>query len=337
MAGRAMATPRVTATQVAKLARVSQATVSYVLNDKPHGRIPEETRQRVLAAARELNYAPSAAARALRLGRSNLVLIVLPDWPLGHAMSGFIDRLTDHLEQTGLQPVIRRLKPGMPVGDLWQSIMPAAILLLDDVGRGERAAMQAAGVFVAQGLLWDEDHDDNPVLARGSLVGALQVEHLAATGHRRIGFLAPRAAHDQLFSRLRIEGAEAACLDLGLDRPQVQSADLTPASIREALQGWWASDADDRVTAVCAYSDDYAFALLSAMREQGLRAPDDLAVIGADDIPLGLFADPPLTTIDHEQEVVVTHLAQVIGAGIRGDAAPETPPMHPTVVIRGSA
>ena len=60
-------------------------------------------------------------------------------------------------------------------------------------------------------------------------------------------------------------------------------------------------------------------------------------MIGADDIPLGLFADPPLTTIDHEQEVVVAHLAQVIGAGIRGDAPPETPPMHPTVVIRQSA
>jgi DNA-binding LacI/PurR family transcriptional regulator len=337
MAGRSMATPRITATLVAKEAQVSQATVSYVLNDKPGVRIPEETRQRVLEAARRLNYAPSAAARALRLGRSNLVLIVLPDWPLGFAMSGFIDRLTAQLEQMELQPVIRRLKQGTPVGDLWQSIMPAAILLLDDVGRGERAAMRAAGVFVAHGLLWDEEHDDNPVLARGSLVGALQVEHLAATGHRRIGFLAPRAAHDRLFSRLRIDGAEAACLDLGLDRPQVRSADLVPESIRAALQGWWETDAERRVTAVCAYSDDYALALLSVMRSQGLRAPDDLAVIGADDIPLGLFADPPLTTIDHEQDVVVAHLAQVIGAGIRGDAPPETPPMHPAVVIRRSA
>ncbi|WP_029149581.1 LacI family DNA-binding transcriptional regulator [Microbacterium indicum] len=332
-----MAAPRVTAAQVAKEARVSQATVSYVLNDKPHGRIPEETRRRVLDAARKLNYTPSAAARALRLGRSNLVLIVLPDWPLGYAMSGFIDRLTDHLEQVDLQPVIRRLKPGMPVGDLWQAIMPAAVLLLDDVGRGERASMRAAGVFVAHGVLWDEDHDDDPVLARGSLVGALQVEHLVATGHRRVGYLAPRAAHDQLFSRLRIEGAEAACLDLGIDRPQVRSADLTPEAIRQALDGWWAEEPDRRVTAVCAYSDDYAFALLAAMRDAGLRAPDDLAVIGADDVPLALFADPPLTTIDHEQEVVVAHLARVIGAGIRGEEAPEAPPMHPSVVIRRSA
>src|SRR6218665_1143716 len=174
-----MATPRVTATQVAKAAQVSQATVSYVLNNKSLDRIPEETRRRVLEAARELNYTPSAAARALRLGRSNIVLIVLPDWPLGYAMSGFVDGLTAQLEQMELQPVIRRLKDGIPVGELWQAIMPAAVLLLDDVARGEREAMEGSGIFVAHGLLWDADHSDNPLLVRGSLVGALQVEHLA--------------------------------------------------------------------------------------------------------------------------------------------------------------
>ncbi|MEU2674552.1 substrate-binding domain-containing protein [Streptomyces sp. NPDC007164] len=252
-------------------------------------------------------------------------------------MSGFVDGLTEQLEQLNLQPVIRRLKQGMPVGELWQATMPAAVLLLDDVGRGERSSMESTGIFVAQGLLWDEEHSDNPLLARGSLVGALQVEHLAAQGHRRIGFLAPRAEHDQLFRRLRIEGAEAACLDLGLDRPRVESTDLTPEGVAAALRSWWGVAADDRVTAVCVYSDDYAFALLSAMRHLGISAPEDLAVIGADNIPLGPFADPPLTAIDHGQDVLVTHLAQVIVCGIHGDRPPATPPLHPTLIIRESA
>src|SRR6218665_1794846 len=332
-----MATPRVTATQVAKEAQVSQATVSYVLNNKSRTRIPEETRRRVLEAARKLNYTPSAAARALRLGRSNLVLMVVRDWGLGYAMSGFVDGLTDRLEQMDLQPVTRRLKQGMPVGDLWQAIMPTAVLLLDDVGRGEREAMEASGIFVAHGLLWDEDHGDNPTLARGSLVGSLQVEHLAATGHRRIGYLAPRAEKDQLFRRLRIDGAEAACLELGLDRPWIETAELTPKSVLAALRAWWGAAEDRRITAVCVYSDDYAFALLGAMRQLGLSAPGDLAVIGADDIPLGPFADPPLTTIDPQQDAVGGHLPAIIGAGIRGDAPPATPPMHPSLVIRKSA
>lgn len=332
-----MGTARVTARQVAEAAQVSQATVSYVLNNKSLTRIPEETRRRVLEAARELNYTPSAAARALRLGRSDIVLIVLPDWPLGYAMSGFVDGLTDRLEQLNLQPVIRRLKQGTPVGALWKAIMPAAVLLLDDVGRGERSSMESAGVFVARGLLWDEEHTDNPLLARGSLVGALQVEHLAARGHRRIGFLAPRAEHDRLFRRLRIEGAEAACLDLGLDRPHVESTDLTPEGVMAALRRWWSVPADERVTAVCVYSDDYALALLSTMRRLGLSAPKDLAVIGADNIPLGPFAGPPLTTIDHDQDVLVSHLARVIVSGINGDTPPDTPPLHPTLVIRESA
>ncbi|MFJ3034357.1 LacI family DNA-binding transcriptional regulator [Curtobacterium pusillum] len=332
-----MAGKRVTATQVAKAAQVSQATVSYVLNNKSHTRIPEETRQRVLEAARELNYTPSAAARALRLGRSNIVLIVLPDWPLGYAMSGFVDGLTDQLEQMDLQPVTRRLKQGVPVEELWKAIMPAAVLLLDRVAQGERQAMERSGVFVAHGLLWDAEHSDNPLLARGTLVGSLQVEHLAARGHRRLGYLAPVAEHDQVFSRLRIEGAEAACLDLGLDRPVVQHTDLTAAGVAAALLRWWDVPTAQRITAVCAYSDDYAFALLSAMRGQGLAAPVDIAVIGADDIPLGPFADPPLTTIDHEQDVLVTHLARVLQAGIDGDEPPATPPLHPGLVVRASA
>ncbi|MGO3886063.1 MAG: LacI family DNA-binding transcriptional regulator, partial [Mycetocola sp.] len=145
-----MAQARVTATQVAQAARVSQATVSYVLNNKPNTRIPEETRQRVLDAARSLNYTPSAAARTLRLGRSNIVLVVLPDWPLGYAISGFVDGLTDQLERYGLQLVIRRLKKDVPVGDMWQAIMPAAVLLLDDVARTEQALMESSGVFVAR-------------------------------------------------------------------------------------------------------------------------------------------------------------------------------------------
>ncbi|MFJ3667160.1 LacI family DNA-binding transcriptional regulator [Streptomyces sp. NPDC090106] len=332
-----MGTARVTARQVAEAAQVSQATVSYVLNNKSLTRIPEETRRRVLKAARELNYTPSAAARALRLGRSDIVLIVLPDWPLGYAMSGFVDGLTAQLEQLNLQPVIRRLKQGTPVGELWKAIMPAAVLLLDDVGRDERTSIESAGVFVAQGLLWDEEHTGNPLLARGSLVGSLQVEHLAAQGHRRIGFLAPRAEHDRLFRRLRIEGAEAACLDLGLDRPQVESTDLTPDGVAAALRGWLDVPAAERVTAVCVYSDDYALALMSVMRDFGLSAPRDLAVIGADNIPLAPFAGPPLTTIDHNQAVLVTHLARVIVAGIEGDTPPDTPALHPTLIVRQSA
>jgi len=72
---------RPTSADVAREAGLSRATVGYVLNEVPHQSIPEPTRQRVFAAAAKLGYTPSAAARSLRSGRSNLVLCLLPDWP----------------------------------------------------------------------------------------------------------------------------------------------------------------------------------------------------------------------------------------------------------------
>src|SRR3954452_6598558 len=89
---------RVTATDVAKEAGVSQATVSYVLNDTPGQTIPEATRQRVREAMGRLGYTPHGAARALRLGRSDAVLFVLPDWPLGPALISLVEGLTVALE-----------------------------------------------------------------------------------------------------------------------------------------------------------------------------------------------------------------------------------------------
>src|SRR4051794_41190218 len=81
-------TRRITSADVAREAGVSRTTVSYVLNETPHQKIPDATRQRVLDAVARLEYAPSAAARALQSGRSDVVLCLLPDWPIGPAVRG---------------------------------------------------------------------------------------------------------------------------------------------------------------------------------------------------------------------------------------------------------
>src|SRR3954447_18722682 len=82
---------RPTGADVARQAGLSRATVSYVLNDTAHQPIPERTRQRVLAAAAELGYTPSAAARTLSSGRSDLVLLLLPDWPIGPTVGQLLE------------------------------------------------------------------------------------------------------------------------------------------------------------------------------------------------------------------------------------------------------
>src|SRR6185312_9765886 len=87
-------TRRVTSADVARLAGVSRATVSYVLNETPGQTISISTRGRVLDAAARLGYAPSAAARTLRTGRSDVVLCLLPDWPIGPEVGSMLGNLS---------------------------------------------------------------------------------------------------------------------------------------------------------------------------------------------------------------------------------------------------
>src|SRR3954466_11356127 len=124
---------RPTAADVARQAGVSRATVSYVLNDTPHQKIPEATRRRVLEAAARLGYAPSAAARTRRPGRSDGVLGMLPDWPIGPAVGRLLEHLSTALAEAGLTFVVHpRGRSPRPGSEVWKAIGPAAVLAFDD-------------------------------------------------------------------------------------------------------------------------------------------------------------------------------------------------------------
>lgn len=326
---------RVTAKDVAREARVSQATVSYVLNDTPGQTITDETKARVRAAVDRLGYTPSAAARALRKGSSDVVLLVLPDVRIGSAIASLVERLEAGLEPHGLSLMTRRAKPGRPVAAMWRELAPAAVVALVPIPPGDVAAIRAAGVFVAQSLL--EPRSGEAILSIPQvLIGRLQVEHLAVAGHRRIGYAAPANPQVREFLRLRLDGARTACVELGLDLPDVREVPMDAVIAERAARGW--CEAAPPVTGVCAYNDEVAFALLAGMRRAGLVAPADLAVIGVDNIALAAFADPPLTTIDPNIDVAATHLASLVAAGIAGRPLPRMPRSESlTLVVRESA
>jgi len=155
-------------------------------------------------------------------------------------------------------------------------------------------------------------------------------------GHRNIGYAAPREARLRTFRTLRIDGAQRACRALGLAEPAVFDMDLDVDSAVVALRCWRSHR--PAVTAVCAYNDDYAFALLAGMRNLGLEAPRDLAVIGVDNGPMAPFACPALTTVDMHTDVMAAHLAHVILDGLAGRTPPDRPRVEVfTVVVRDSA
>ncbi|WP_250037417.1 LacI family DNA-binding transcriptional regulator [Paractinoplanes maris] len=313
-------TKRVTSADVARLAGVSRATVSYVLNDTPRQTISAGTRDRVREAAAQLGYSPSAAARTLRTGRSDVVLCLLPDWPIGTEVGSNLGHLSAALAHHGLTLVVH---PGnradRPIADLWKAITPAAVIAYSGFSDAEIAAMRSAGVALVVAL--SGRHRGHELAVPQELVGRRQAEHLAQAGHTRLGYAYPDDPRVRFFAEPRLAGVRAACAARRLPTPVGLTVPLDPPAAADAVRRWQATG----VTAVCAYNDEVALAVLAGLRQLGSSAPADLAVIGVDDIPAARLADPPLTTVTTDQSVVGAHLAATVVAAMNGRAAPTLP------------
>lgn len=322
---------RPTSADVARAAGVSRATVSYVLNDTPHQKIPDATRRRVFDAAAALGYTPSAAARALRSGRSDIVLMLVPDWPLGDNASRFTDELSAKLAAAGLtlvsHPIAHRVRP---VAELWKTITPACVIDFGALGEADVAAIRAAGIALTVIMLGPDTPRGREPATQQQRQGSMQVAYLAAAGHRSLGYAWPADERLSPFATPRLDGARFRCAELGLPDPEVRTVPLDAAAAAAAVTAWRASG----VTAVCAYNDEVAIAVLAGLRRCGLSAPADLAVIGVDDIPVAAMVDPPLTTIVNDAPAAARHLTARIVAGLDGDPGPEPPTPETLSVIR---
>ncbi|WP_236067530.1 LacI family DNA-binding transcriptional regulator [Streptomyces brasiliscabiei] len=304
---------RVTSGDVAKEAGVSRATVSYVLNDTPHQKIAEATRRRVWEAAARLGYAPSAAARALRTGRSDIVLGVLPDWPIQHVLGRLIQQLTNAFAEYELTFLVHSsARPARPLREVWKALTPAAVLALNEFPEAEAEAMRAVGIQVVMTM-----HGAAPGGARSPLaaplvaeepIGALQARHLVDTHHHRLGYAYPDLPRLDVLAQPRVDGVRRVCAERGLPEPDVRTVPLELNGAMETVKAWLA--ADPPVTGICAFNDDIAMAVLLALQALGLRAPQDLAVIGVDDIPGSALLRPALTTVVRDTETLARGLAR---------------------------
>ncbi|MQA33816.1 LacI family DNA-binding transcriptional regulator, partial [Modestobacter roseus] len=269
---------RVTSADVARESGVSRTTVSYVLNDTAGVTISADTRQRVRDAADRLGYSPSAAARALRSGRSDLVLCVLPNWPVGPVLDTVLDELTRELAERQLSVLVHHGRGARPLAELWRAVTPRAVVGFTEFGAQDADAMRRAGIPVLSTSL---DDDPRAVFAvPQTRVGQLQAEHLADAGHVRLGWAGPAEPRLADFAERRLAGVRAECAWRGMAPPVVQEVDLDVRSATDAVRTWHTAG----VTAVAAYNDEVALAVLAGARARGLAVPDDLAVIGVDDV-----------------------------------------------------
>ncbi len=319
---------RITSRDVARAAGVSQTTVSFVLNDKPGQSIPEGTRRRILDAARQLDYRPHASARTLAAGRSSIVLLSIPDLPIGAGISRFVEELAAALAGHGLTLVTHLAGAHeRPLADVCAAVDASVVIGLTSFDAGTVQALHRAGADV---VLPDVPDDADGMTS----IGRLQAEHLIGRGHRRIGYAMPADPALRPMAGLRLRGVADACRDAGLGPPQVQSVDLEIDSAAEAAAEWRARS----VTGVCAFNDETAIAVLAGMRARGVCAPDGIAVIGADDIPTARLAAPPLTTVAFDLHEVARRRAEAVVGSLRGrDVRAGFPRVHPRVVHRTSA
>jgi DNA-binding LacI/PurR family transcriptional regulator len=317
---------RPTTADVARLASVSTATVSYVLNNVEGRKISQRTRDAVYRAAKQLGYRPNHAARNLARGKSGAVLYVVPRVAVGEMPLQAGGRMTTELARVGLLQVqIFETEDDHLVVDAIANINPVAVTSLFPLRRNVLRAIKAASIpHIEIGTL--------PALGAPQLsVGELRVEHLIQRGHRRIAFAYTGTARWRALGDYWLDGVKQAAQARGL--PAVRVGEVSQQNVADVVTAW----KRDGVTAVCAQSDDVACVVLYGLREAGLRCPDDLAVIGVDAAPIGELTAPPLTTVAFDPTAVADAAVAALLTELGYPApAPPRPSDVTRLVIRAS-
>ncbi|RYU12881.1 LacI family DNA-binding transcriptional regulator [Nocardioides iriomotensis] len=291
---------RATIADVARLAEVSSATVSFVINDKHTMRISEATRERVWAAVRELGYRPNALAKSLSSGSSRFIGVVadaIATTPFaGQLIQGAQDEAwrhgyvllvanTDEEKDVEAQ-ALRMLLEHQVAGILYSTYYHREVEVPADL---RNAQVVLANCYAEGSSL--------PCVVPDEVQGGRSAtDVLLDAGHTRIAFV--NSVEDAPATRGRLEGYQAALA--ARDVPFDEGLVLTLGSHQES--GWTAAEKllamTEPPTAVFCYNDRVAMGLYDALRERGLRVPADMAVVGFDnqEIIAG-HVRPPLTTV----------------------------------------
>lgn len=307
--------------------------MSYVLNNTPGQSIPEATRQRVLDAARRVGYVPSGPARALRSGRSEIVLMIMPDWPQGSSATGFTEALADSLGEAGLTLVTHHLSERRPVptADLCAVLSPAAVVGPVPFGIEEAAELRRSGVEV---IVPEQSQEPGGTGWMGS-PGRAQAAYLLGRGHTRLGYALPDHPRLHGFAQARLREVATVCAEHGLLPPPARVVPLDVAAASAAVAAWRAER--EGPSAICAYNDEVAMAVLAGARALGLEVPQDLAVIGVDDVPVARLAAPALTTVAIDAAEHGRHLAGIVVALLQQAPTPAHDVAAEQVIVRHSA
>lgn len=303
---------------VARAANVSIQTVSAVVNDKPE--ITLETRERVLAAINQLGYRPYKVARSLRTRSTNTIAIILSDIT-NPFFSTVVSIAEDYAHSAGYSLILynthydgeRERYYCQAVLERWIDGL-LFVSTLDHVNGLDM--VQKAGVPVVALDRIPDDYIGPSVTLDNVKAGRLAAEHLLELGHTRFAHIS--GPLDLRLSRERQRGFQEAIGARGLDLgPCIPGDDnWSGASGYRAMQSLLELAA--RPTAVFAANDRMAIGAMRAIAERGLRIPQDISVVGVDDIELAALHNPSLTTVAQSLTDVATQAVQILLEILKG-------------------
>lgn len=317
---------RPTQLDVARLAGVSRGTVSYVVNGLTHGKvaISPETVARVWEAIETLGYVPDAGARALRSGATHTIGLIIPDLRNPHFWEN-----ADGVEQEALAAGYRILLSSMDLNarhgeDVFQDLIGRridALILSGSLTDQSVEARKLLDQSLRRGMCIVEIRDRlrehvrvDCVVSDYRSVAAEAMAHLLALGHTRIGLIYGVA--QALLAEDRLQPYQEALRDAGLPADPALIAECGPTIEEGNAAAHQLLALADRPTAIVAINDLMAIAALRAAGDLGLRVPEDLSLVGFDDILEARYLVPRLTTASKDavrlgQEAVRLVLARL--------------------------
>jgi LacI family transcriptional regulator len=314
-----MANEKVTSQDVAKRAGVSQSAVSRVFT--PGASASKRTAEKVRKAALELGYRPNVLARSLITGRSRIIGLVVA-YLENQFYPEAVERLSVALQEKGYHVLVFMASPTVGnVDAVMQEILDYQVdgIVLASVSMSSSLASQchAFGIPV---VLFNRDQDDprlNSVTTDNHAGGKALADHLVALGHARIAYLAGfEGASTQ---RDREAGFREGLASAGQTLFAREVGNFTHSDTRDATRAMF--DRTDKPDAVFACNDHMAFAAMDVLRfELGLRVPEDVSVVGFDDVPIARWPAYDLTTFRQRLNRMVAETVATLIDRIEGDA-----------------
>lgn len=325
---------------VAKHAGVSIATVSKVLSNTPY--FTDATRDKVMAAVKELGYRPNLAARALSSGRTHTLAVVFPHIYDTIFKDPLVMQILEGIEVIATAQSYNLLLStprlnGNSLDEQYHRLIQSGyvegVITIDNVPLA--SAAQVAQDFNIPTVVIGLQSGEYVVRNDDCEGGRLQMRHALDLGHRDIGLIAVDAGLNLAIAE-RVTGIRevAAANGLNLDALPVALGDFSEASGARALKELLDTYPD--LTAVICLNDRMALGAIQAARAHGLHVPDDLTIIGYDDIPIAAMVTPPLTTINQNAQRLGEDAARMLFDVLK-DNQPTPVVYQPTLIVRGTS